>query len=352
MRLIVSALAFSVVLLGLATVGAADESPCPPGSEPIFEERVVGDRTVEVLVGCTEVPVPDDPAESEGPDLGDGEPVEDPCDTQHCYRVVHLRAGTNSDGTPCIREVVIMHTAFPTEAQEYTGIGMFVIVEYSTQWWLDAYALLGQTPGDCDGLGPPPLQPTPEDITDALQAVVPETLPAPALEVDPGEVLTGLPAYLEAQWDDEPAPHDSDCQDIPEGTPSHLIVEDDDEECQELLDDIRLHIGGLELDLQPFGTFDVQLDATARYVVDWGDGETTEARAEGFPYPEGVVRHTYQSVPPEGEVTISIQEYWTVTWTVQGFGSVQMPGEITPPPTSETVPIREMQAVVTSESGA
>ncbi|MGH9224042.1 MAG: hypothetical protein ACRD2W_09750 [Acidimicrobiales bacterium] len=61
----------------------------------------------------------------------------------------------------------------------------------------------------------------------------------------------------------------------------------------------------------PFGP--LQIVATGRYYVDWGDGETTGPHSlEGQPWPNGQITHDYIW---SGTYDIVVTEKWTATWS-------------------------------------
>lgn len=80
---------------------------------------------------------------------------------------------------------------------------------------------------------------------------------------------------------------------------------------------VYLQIGG-----PPTMTFDVPnplgaaiaINATSRYVVDWGDGSpTTTTTSQGGPWPHGDVTHVYDTATPAA--TIRVTQHWSAIWT-------------------------------------
>jgi len=59
------------------------------------------------------------------------------------------------------------------------------------------------------------------------------------------------------------------------------------------------------------------IHAHGSYRVDWGDGSsptwTGPYLREGVGYPNGTIFHTYDTT---GEVTVTVQEVWTATWSL------------------------------------
>lgn len=127
------------------------------------------------------------------------------------------------------------------------------------------------------------------------------TLPDPDPYIAPGKAITGLAAYLETR-----------------GT---LEVTFTDAET-------------------PFGTLEIL--AHGSYHVDWGDGTRTGPHpAEGRPWPDGEIRHTYSHV---GTYDVRVEIAWTATWALGGESGV-LPGL----QTSATIPdfpVGQIQAVV------
>lgn len=84
-----------------------------------------------------------------------------------------------------------------------------------------------------------------------------------------------------------------------------------------------------------------EIIATARYVIHWGDGHTTETTSQGGSYADdGDVRHTYAD---RGDVEIVVEAYWRGEWNGRDLGEVTNP-------TRETLDLEvtELQSVRTS----
>jgi len=118
--------------------------------------------------------------------------------------------------------------------------------------------------------------------------------------------------------------------------------------------DLYLSIGGpqhLTFDVPALG-YDVHLEVTSVYDVDWGDprpdssphGEavTEEHPNQGGPYPTGDLRHQYID---RGDVTITVTQKWTAQWTAGGeSGTIE---DRLSTSASRTIPVQEIQAIIT-----
>ena len=110
---------------------------------------------------------------------------------------------------------------------------------------------------------------TPESVAVRFWVDIP--LPRPEPQIQPGRAITGKFAYLETR-----------------ATTSHTFTQND----------------------TPFGP--LQIVATGRYYVDWGDGTTTGPHPdEGTPWPNGRITHEYLRV---GKYDVVVTERWTATW--------------------------------------
>ncbi len=90
----------------------------------------------------------------------------------------------------------------------------------------------------------------------------------------------------------------------------------------------------------PFGP--LEIFATGRYYVDWGDGETSGPHSmEGTPWPEGEITHDYVWART---YDIVVTERWTATWQLGGrsgtLRELRTSGRI------EDFPARQIQAVI------
>lgn len=272
------------------------------------------------------MPIADEPGGDEpdepGGDGGTEEP--DPCTENRnlCLQVLHRWPSTNPDGTPCYRSEMewYLPDEVPPEAEYYPTLGVLYRWTGPDTWFADN-TIDGASPTVCWGFPPVDLPPTPDDIGSTLADHLAQHLPAPTLQTNPNRMVVGLPTYLIAQWDDD-TPTDPDAPDT-----------------------LSIHVADLALDVNG-RTFAISFDAVGRYEVAWGDGITTTHTVEGEPHPHGEVTHIYQDASEDGTRTLSVQEFWTVTWTVAGIGTFAMPGEVTPPPTTFTAELREHQATI------
>lgn len=142
---------------------------------------------------------------------------------------------------------------------------------------------------------------TPQQLAAQFWDTIP--LPVPHPSIPPGYAITGKPAYL-----------------VTNGTLAPQAYE------------TTTILGPLSV------------TAHGTYTVHWGDGTTGGPyNAEGLPYPNGNISHTYDNV---GTVTVTVDEAWTATWSLAGAG-----GTLTQLQTEATIPnfdIRQIQAVITS----
>jgi hypothetical protein len=87
--------------------------------------------------------------------------------------------------------------------------------------------------------------------------------------------------------------------------------------------------------------YDIHIDATSTYDVDWGDGTWTHGLStQGGPCPGGTIRHTYTT---KGTATIVVYQTWQATWSAGG-PPAPIPGQLETT-ASLTLPIEEVQAV-------
>lgn len=106
-----------------------------------------------------------------------------------------------------------------------------------------------------------------------------------------------------------------------------------------------LVVGG---DVPAVASFDTPLGAltftmTPRYVVDWGDGASTETESQGLP-PQGgpgEIVHTYTD---DGSVTVTVDAYWRATWSLAGQTG-QFGERTVPTSASADLPVEQRQAV-------
>jgi hypothetical protein len=88
----------------------------------------------------------------------------------------------------------------------------------------------------------------------------------------------------------------------------------------------------------------LEIVATGRYYVDWGDGESSGPfGSEGGPWPDGHITHDYIW---SGTYDIVVTQRWTATWSLAGRSGTLR--ELRTTGTIEGFPAREIQAVVGS----
>ncbi len=90
----------------------------------------------------------------------------------------------------------------------------------------------------------------------------------------------------------------------------------------------------------PFGPLEIV--ATGRYVIDWGDGETSGPFGfEGRPWPDGQITHEYVWT---GHYDIVVTQRWTATWSLGGesgtLRELRTTGRI------DDFEVRQVQAVI------
>jgi hypothetical protein len=142
--------------------------------------------------------------------------------------------------------------------------------------------------------------PTPLDFAGQFWKEIP--LPVPQPSIPPGYAITGEPAYLVTGGTVDPPAYT-------EPTPLGLL----------------------------------SVTATGTYTVDWGDGNSSGPfDAEGLPYPNGTITHTYDNV---GTLTVTLTENWTATWTLAGAGGTL--GQLHTQATIPNFAIRQIQAIIT-----
>ena len=152
------------------------------------------------------------------------------------------------------------------------------------------------------GNAPPPLDP----VTLAVQFWKTIPLPVPKPAIPPGYAITGKTSYLVTHGTTAPATYTYQT---------------------------------------PLGP--LTINATGTYDVNWGDvyqpGWQGPYAAEGQPWPNGQITHTYDYV---GTYTVTVREQWTATWKLAGAT-----GTLTGLQTTATVPnfrAVQYQAVITN----
>ena len=134
------------------------------------------------------------------------------------------------------------------------------------------------------------------------RSVVEEFTPTPPRpHIAPGYAITGKPAYLETNGNLAPA-----------------------------TDTRTTELGDIEVTFR--GT----------YTVDWGDGTPVETHtAEGKPWPDGTIRHTYTHT---GHYDVVVTANWTATWRI-GTTTGEITDGLTTTQTIEDFEVRQLQAV-------
>lgn len=141
---------------------------------------------------------------------------------------------------------------------------------------------------------------TPSMVARRYWELVP--LPRPQPHIAPGRAITGKPAYLETR-----------------GDVTHTYTNS-----------------------TSFGPLEIV--ATGRYYVDWGDGATAGPYThEGGPWPDGRITHEYIDI---GAYDVVVTERWTATWRLAGqtgqLRTLQTVGRI------DDFPVQQIQAVLRS----
>jgi hypothetical protein len=193
------------------------------------------------------------------------------------------------DGAPCIRE----ESRYLPDDQI-----TFQVTTANTMWflWYDRLTADGSTMEWCTGdPGEPALDP------EMVRQVIVAQLPLPAPAIDPGRAITGLRSYLDV------------------GAPTSWGV-------------------GIDGDILPIR---VDIDATAQYRVDWGDGTVATYASSGGPYPDGDITHVYSDA---GDLTVTVTPIWTVSWVGGGL-DVTFTAELAP--STVDLPVGEVQSVRT-----
>jgi hypothetical protein len=121
--------------------------------------------------------------------------------------------------------------------------------------------------------------------------------------------------------------------------------------------DLYLSIGGpqtMTIDVTALG-YDVHLDISSVYDVRWGDPRpdgtptgaavTRDHPTQGGPYPHGDLRHQYIE---RGRATIEVTQKWTARWSAGGQSGTIADRLSTS--ASRTIPVQEIQAVLTNSS--
>lgn len=207
--------------------------------------------------------------------------------------VAYDRLTTAPDGTPCVTAGYAPEDVTPSDAAPDPTL------TYEYQYF---------PPCPATASTPSP----PADAAPGTPAVTPAylaarfwertRLPAPAPHIAPGRAITGKLAYLETR-----------------GTTSATYAED-------------TVVGRLEV------------RATGRYYVNWGDGESTGPYdVEGTPWPTRTITHEWIHI---GTYSIVVTEAWTATWRLgPASGTLR---ELRSVGRIDGFPVEQIQAVIVS----
>jgi hypothetical protein len=134
-----------------------------------------------------------------------------------------------------------------------------------------------------------------------LQYIRAIELPVPVPEIEPGEMLVGLEAFLET------------------GSLRTQAIDD----------------------TSPFGPVHVEL--TSEVMVVWDDGTVTDwTTAPDGPYPDGKITHVWTR---QGAYDVAVTQRWVASWSVGGESGVVRDG-LTSEGTLAAFPVEEVEAVV------
>jgi len=159
----------------------------------------------------------------------------------------------------------------------------------------DAMITLGWLP--CPGVEGVPVTPT-AWILEYIRAI---DLPVPMPEIEPGEMLVGLEAFLET------------------GSLRTQTIDD----------------------RSPFGP--VQVVLTSEVMVVWGDGTVTDwTTAPDGPYPDGEITHVWTR---QGHYDVTVTQRWVASWSVGDESGIVRNG-LTSEGTLAGFPVEEVEAVV------
>ena len=245
--------------------------------------------TVEDLIKCAGLTHGEGVGESSNAPLSSGS-----ARASTTHYVPYSQLTTGPDGQPCVTtawraEGSAPVNEAPSEAprpDRTTGDGTYSV-------YYDTYPPCPNQPAPPAGQSEPP---------DAIAARYWEDipLPKPRPHIAPGWAITGKLAYLETN-----------------GELSHTYVKD-------------TAIGPLEI------------RATGRYYVDWGDGESSGPHSvEGRPWPDGEITHDYIWART---YDILVTERWTATWRLAGASGTLR--ELRTTALIDDFPARQIQAVI------
>lgn len=269
----------------LATPAAGAPRPCKKGEAPVVnpDTGAVSCTVVRQVPGTPSTPV----TPVTGPGNGGGGTWPPPGYTQVRWSV----GGSEADGTPCIER----HSRWVPDDQV---VGYTTIHNLAFFRWYERlpYDILSHLTDCSSQPGEPGLDPQ------MVRALVTTQLDRPDPAIAPGRAITGLRSYLDIRG--------------PTGFHGRITV------------------------TAPALTIDV--NASAQYRVDWGDGTIETFASAGGPYPDGDVTHVYTT---SGDYTVTVTPVWSVSWAGGGF-DVDFTAELA----SSTVdlPVEEVRAVRTN----
>ena len=230
-----------------------------------------------------------EPVGGSGPSNGGGQAP--PTTTIRTY--VPVGDGTYCEGS---RQAIIPDHQTEQEVQEIANRAFFQAYDRT-----DPDAWDGDCPFETGG-DPVPMV-TGEDVLVTLQ----DQLPRPEPTIDPGFGLAGLRMYLET------------------GRPLTYA------------NTTTVSVGEVAVG--------IEIDASATYMVDWGDGNVTgpyDTPGEG--YPDGTVTHVYTDV---GSYDVEVIDTWQVRWRFTGQPDWnEITGELRPVPLAD-FEVTERRAVRT-----
>jgi hypothetical protein len=238
------------------------------------------------VIGCLDGGSPGGAGGSEGPGTGTGVSWTPPADWE---LVEYREPAYEDDGTPCIR--IINQWMPPDRAEQHRLYG-----SYAWFRWYDRITADGTTMDACTNT---PDQPAVDP--EMVRQMIVSQLPLPAPSIDPGRAITGLRSYLDI------------------GAPTTFSEP-------------------IDGDVLPVR---VNIDASAEYRVDWGDGTVETYRSSGGSYPDGDITHVYTSA---GDHTVVVTPIWTVSWNGGGL-EVTFSAELVP--STVELPVGEVQSVRT-----
>lgn len=230
--------------------------------------------------------------EEEGDPQDQVEPVADAPPTVVVRTFRALDDGTYCEGR---RTLIVPDGSSERDLIELHNRSVFQAIDRT-----DPERFVGRCPDD-------PSDPVPPVTPDDVVAVLEGQLERPEPQVEPGFALAGLRMYLE--------------------TGRELTHRET----------ISVEVAGM-----PIG---IEVDATATYVVDWGDGTRTGPHDHpGGPYPDGPVTHVWTDV---GVYDVTVTDTWSIRWRfLEGGWNAAFDAELAPVTLSE-LEVQERRSVRT-----